>query len=111
MFQKIDYSSTGAGLPWEVRADYLREHGWSSSEILRLIEREGAEAKARAKARKADTEETMMQCPECEGEGSLNEGSAEDPDLWQCLLCDGEGEIEKEQYYQRLERQKGGRTC
>jgi hypothetical protein len=105
---KIDYSNTGAGLPWEVRFDYLRGNGWSTSEIIDLELREWREARARAEARKAEAQEAesetkMVQCPECEGEGSIDEGSVECPDLWQCLLCSGEGEIEKEvlQEYQR----------
>ena len=115
----VDYSDTGAGLPWEVRFDYLKNNGWTTSEILRLQAQE-----------MQGTGETIVQCPRCEGEGWVNEGSDYPPekDLWQCLLCLGEGEIEKgvlqeyqqnpekymkelediakEQYYQTLERQK-----
>ncbi len=47
MFLKSDYSDTGSGLPWEVRQYYLKDRGWSRSEVLRLLEREEEEANAR----------------------------------------------------------------
>ncbi|MCP4010510.1 MAG: hypothetical protein GY726_13490 [Proteobacteria bacterium] len=53
MFQKINYSDTGAGLPWEVRFDYLRGNGWSTSEIIVLEKREEEEAKARKATQEA----------------------------------------------------------
>ena len=50
----VDYTDTGAGLPWEIRLDYLKNNGWTTSEILKLQAREAHKIEQEDREGKAD---------------------------------------------------------